>query len=180
MNQVYDPTFVNCMVMKSTGHSIFLFTSVYASPQASKRRFLWNQLVRLNPGNTVPWLLRGDFNVILKPDEGTGCSHRHTNGSHLFTDFLSSMGLWDISFRGPTFTWSRGNLHQRLDRCVANARWKYSFMSAHVTLLDGLGLNHRPLLVSLHEEFNHHINRSFRFINAWQSHPNFNDFLKGV
>ncbi|KAK8482867.1 hypothetical protein V6N12_012416 [Hibiscus sabdariffa] len=37
---------------------------VYASPNAALRKFVWNQLLNLDPGNEHAWLLGGDFNAI--------------------------------------------------------------------------------------------------------------------
>ncbi|KAK8625974.1 hypothetical protein V6N13_133631 [Hibiscus sabdariffa] len=75
---------------------------------------------------------------------------------------------------------SESHLHQRLDRWLVNAHQCLSFMEAFVTHLDRLGSNHQPLLVSLKEDENDGISRPFRFINAWQSHPDFHGFLETV
>ncbi|KAK8508936.1 hypothetical protein V6N12_058081 [Hibiscus sabdariffa] len=75
---------------------------------------------------------------------------------------------------------SESHLHQRLDRWLVNAHQCLSFMEAFVTHLDRLGSNHQPLLVSLKEDENDGISRPFRFINAWQSHPDFHGFLETI
>ncbi|KAL4304528.1 hypothetical protein GQ457_10G007360 [Hibiscus cannabinus] len=49
-----------------------LVSFVYASPNSSKRSSLWPQLLALNPGPNVPWLVGGDLNVIRSSDKRQG------------------------------------------------------------------------------------------------------------
>ncbi|KAL4334407.1 hypothetical protein GQ457_07G010750 [Hibiscus cannabinus] len=70
-----------------------LLTAVYASPCRSKRKDLWNQLAMLNPGDGTPWLLGGDFNVILSTEERIGGAWTRYSGSKLFAEFLFLQGL---------------------------------------------------------------------------------------
>ncbi|KAL4290191.1 hypothetical protein GQ457_14G018230 [Hibiscus cannabinus] len=124
--------FVNGRVRWKSRMSWIHFTIVYASPSSTRRRALWTQLESLNPGASVPWFVGGDFNVILHADERRGGSSSHIQGSRPFADFLFQAGLSDMGFRGPPFTWSRGNLYQRLDRCLANNAWIAQFLKSHV------------------------------------------------
>ncbi|KAK9047106.1 hypothetical protein V6N11_052963 [Hibiscus sabdariffa] len=127
----------------------FLLIVVYASPCSSKRKVLWPYLAALNPNNNVLWLI----------------------------DFLFTKGMNDLEFHGPPFTWSRGSLSQCLDRCVVNSMWFASFVNLYVLHLDILGSDHMPLLGSLGDVGYTACNRPFRFIEAWQSHPQFEEFL---
>ncbi|KAK9046398.1 hypothetical protein V6N11_052286 [Hibiscus sabdariffa] len=169
--------FIHFKVTVVAGNMSFLMTAVYASPCSSKRKFLWPHLATLNPDNNVPWLIGGDFNVILSGDERTGGANVHSCGSRLFSDFLFTRGMNDMGFYGPPFTWSRGSLSQRLDRCVVNSMWYASFVTSYVVHLDRLGSNHRPLLGSLGDVGYTTCNMPFRFIEAWQTHPQFKKFL---
>ncbi|KAE8671999.1 hypothetical protein F3Y22_tig00111877pilonHSYRG00324 [Hibiscus syriacus] len=45
------------------------FTTVYATPNVSKRKLLWEKLLQLDPGNEEAWALGGDFNSILNITE---------------------------------------------------------------------------------------------------------------
>ncbi|KAL4281612.1 hypothetical protein GQ457_03G016410 [Hibiscus cannabinus] len=170
--------FVNGRVRWKFGMSWIHFTIVYASPSSTRRRALWTQLESLNPGATVPWFVGGDFNVILHADERRGGSDSHIQGSRPFADFLFQTGLSYMGFRGPPFTWSRGNLYQRLDRCLANNSWIAQFPKSHVCHLEKNGSDHRPLLLCMDEIIRSFYHRPFRYIFAWQEHPTFSDFLK--
>ncbi|KAL4277875.1 hypothetical protein GQ457_03G022350 [Hibiscus cannabinus] len=115
--------FVNGRVRWRSRMSWLHFTIVYASPSSTRRRALWTQNETLNPGATIPWFVEGDFNVILLADERRGGSDSHTQGSRPFADFIFRTGFSNMGFRGLPFTWSRGNLYQRLDQCLANNAW---------------------------------------------------------
>ncbi|KAK8564993.1 hypothetical protein V6N12_058569 [Hibiscus sabdariffa] len=68
------------------------FTMVYASPTAARHKNLWCQLEALNPKVDSPWILEGDFNVILVTDECSGGVNLHDGGSRLVTYFISNTG----------------------------------------------------------------------------------------
>ncbi|KAL4386403.1 hypothetical protein GQ457_09G026060 [Hibiscus cannabinus] len=156
------------------------FTMVYASPSSARRRNLWSQLLSLDPEGDIPWVVGGDFNVILCADERRGGSSAHVQGSRPFAEFLCRSGLHDMGFRGSPFTWSRGNLYERLDRCLANNSWVSCFPHSYVCHLEKNGSDHRPLLLCSEEMMSEDRPRPFRYIMAWQEHPSFQEFLKSV
>ncbi|XP_039066344.1 uncharacterized protein LOC120211945 [Hibiscus syriacus] len=156
------------------------FIAIYANPNGSKRKHLWSQLEALAPNDNTPWIMGGDLNVILDVDERRGGATTHTNGSRLFANFMHSTGLLDLGFHGPPFTWNRGNLQQRLDRCLGNTKWISTFPNSQVLHLDRIGSDHRPLLLRLTTDKQDHKNRPFRCIAAWQEHHEFKDFIKSI
>lgn len=46
-----------------------LFTAVYASPMRHERRQLWKELNNIAKSNQEPWVLVGDWNMILDASE---------------------------------------------------------------------------------------------------------------
>lgn len=71
----------------------------------------------------MPWILAGDFNAIIDDSERQGGANRNIEGMigcDLFRNFIFKFGLTNMGFFGPRFTWSRGTLHQRLDRALCN------------------------------------------------------------
>ncbi|KAK9026592.1 hypothetical protein V6N11_039427 [Hibiscus sabdariffa] len=52
--------------------SWIFITIVYASPNARKRKQIWDPLLNLNPNDDTPWLVGGNFNAILHPDDICG------------------------------------------------------------------------------------------------------------
>ncbi|KAK8605011.1 hypothetical protein V6N13_082471 [Hibiscus sabdariffa] len=112
------------MVMRDDSLHWCYYTAVYASPTASIRKNLWGPLLSLDLGSDHPWLL-----AVM-------------GFSRLFREFVFDYGLIEVSFKGPEFTWQRGDLHQRLDWCLFNAEWNRLFPENLVYHLDKLGLDH--------------------------------------
>jgi len=71
-----------------------------------------------------------------------------------FTGALEVCELDDLGFSGDIFTWrnkqTTGNTHirERLDRAVANARWRMKFPLMHVKNGDPYHSDHRPVVLS--------------------------------
>ncbi|KAG4162157.1 hypothetical protein ERO13_D01G101250v2 [Gossypium hirsutum] len=89
-------------------------TAVYASPNGTKQKKLWPQLAELvhDPGKA--WLLGEDCNAIVSSDERGRGSINRSRVSNLFNNFILSMGLHDLGFLGPAYTWRRGSLKQSM------------------------------------------------------------------
>ncbi|KAG4208659.1 hypothetical protein ERO13_A03G147450v2, partial [Gossypium hirsutum] len=68
----------------------------------------------------------GDFNAILSGSDKVG---GRLNGKHcsLFGDSVDSLALQDFGFKGPTFTWQRGRVFERLDQAIGNDEWIKAF-----------------------------------------------------
>ncbi|KAL4320027.1 hypothetical protein GQ457_18G015790 [Hibiscus cannabinus] len=115
--------FVHGHCVPLNGEPRFRITFIYASPEVGRRRSLWPQLQALEPEHGIPWILGGDLNVIGNSVERRGGSLRRSGVCSLFGDFLFDTELLDMGFHGPQFTWRRGNLFQRLDRCLCNKAW---------------------------------------------------------
>ncbi|KAE8733790.1 hypothetical protein F3Y22_tig00000991pilonHSYRG00190 [Hibiscus syriacus] len=115
----------------------------------------------------VDWVQSRAVNIR---DSSQKKSHvSHSSGS------VESGGVYDLGFSGPKFTWSRGSLHQRLDRYLANL---YFFPDSTVFHLDRLGWDHRSLVLRLHNVNQITNSKPFRFVFAWQDHPSFSDLIK--
>ncbi|KAL4360801.1 hypothetical protein GQ457_04G012650 [Hibiscus cannabinus] len=158
----------------------FFVTFVYASPDPVRRRSLWDQLKSLVPDNNTPWVIGGDLNVISSSVERQGGSPYRLNVCRDFGDFLLDTGLLDMGFQGPRFTWKRGMLSQRLDRCLCNSDWYGLFPLSEVYHLIKLGSDHRPILLDTSPCVSSSGERPFRYIAAWNAHPKFDEFLRHV
>ncbi|KAL4323405.1 hypothetical protein GQ457_11G021940 [Hibiscus cannabinus] len=107
--------FVHARCLDILADREFLVSFIYASPNRHKRNVLWRSLAALCPDTDMAWVLGGDFNDI------TASSER---------------------YHGPQFTWKRGTLHQRLDRCIGNDNWWHMWPSSHVLHLSRFGSDH--------------------------------------
>ncbi|KAK8657846.1 hypothetical protein V6N13_036065 [Hibiscus sabdariffa] len=147
------------------------------SPNKSKRSSLWTQLEALRPSGDVAWLLGGDFNAIASSSERMGGSARRDGISVDFNDFLQRAGLNDLGFHGARYTWKRGTLHQRLDRCLGSDAWWWLWPQSHVLHLNRVGSDHRPLLLETDPAAHSPQRSAFRYLAAWQEHQDFEPLL---
>ncbi|KAL4326271.1 hypothetical protein GQ457_11G005490 [Hibiscus cannabinus] len=154
-----------------------LITFVYACPDSYRRRHLWTQLLALAPRSFMPWLLGGDFNVIASSSERQGGSERRSGVCPKFNEFLFQSQLHDLGFYGPSFTWERGSLSQRLDRCLCNGVWLDVYVDSVVFHLQKLGSDHRPILLNTGGQRMNNFSRPFRYLVAWNEHTDFSRFI---
>ncbi|XP_052287360.1 uncharacterized protein LOC127898893 [Citrus sinensis] len=153
-------------------------TAIYASPNPSIRRHLWNELAKIALTVQGPWLLGGDFNTILYNSEKKGGSPMGAGVCRLFQSWFHSHGMHDLPFHGPRFTWSRGNLFKRLDRVICNGDWAQTYAASTVLHLPKFISDHRPLLVKENINPPRNLNsRPFRFQAAWLTNDGFKDFV---
>ncbi|XP_039045113.1 uncharacterized protein LOC120184804 [Hibiscus syriacus] len=115
-------------------------------------------------GNKDAWVLGGDFNRILRINKS-------------FEDFVFDAGVQDVNFICPEFTWSRGNLYQRLDRFLINEGWSKLYPDSVTIYLDKIGSDHRPIYLQTKTQMTENKDRPFRFLAAWLEHPQFTEFL---
>ncbi|KAA3486982.1 Endonuclease/exonuclease/phosphatase [Gossypium australe] len=94
-----------------------LVTFVYGSLNGKKRKQLWEALKYTVLVDGTMWLAIGDFNAILASCEKRG-GRVIGKRCALFSEFMDSMGLHDLGFSGPNFTWNRGGVFERLDRAI--------------------------------------------------------------
>ncbi|KAJ4826614.1 hypothetical protein Tsubulata_002208 [Turnera subulata] len=72
----------------------------------------------------LSWIVMGDFNVISSPDETQGGQVPPQARKARFRQWIEECGLSDLGFKGPRFTWFRGNLWRRLDRVLVMDDWR--------------------------------------------------------
>ncbi|KAL4324684.1 hypothetical protein GQ457_11G014580 [Hibiscus cannabinus] len=122
----------------------------------------------------------GDLNVIGSSDERKGGALGRSGVCSHFCDFMLNYGLLDMGFNGPQFTWRRGTLFQRLDRCLCNRSWYVHFARSEVFHLPKLGSDHRPIMLDSGVDFRDRGNMPFRYVVAWNEHEDFADMLASV
>ncbi|KAK8656110.1 hypothetical protein V6N13_108669 [Hibiscus sabdariffa] len=172
--------FVHGVVRFKDDVVFYCFTIVYVSPQIGLRKHVWKLLEDLDLGDAIPWVLGGDFNSIFDKSERSGGSLLRDGMSKSFRDFICDNRLMDLGFKGSLFTWKRGSVQARLDRCLVNIKWLQSFPNGFVQHLDMIGSDHRPLLLRLEGSCVNSTLRPFLFIGARQDHPQFTSFLESV
>ena len=107
-----------------------------------------------NHHDDVPWLVGGDFNLMLWFTEKQGGGEFNFVEAKAFRQALDFCKLEDMQFMGHPFTWTNNqggddNLQERLDRFVANASWWDVYGSSFVTHLEKRKSDHLPLLLCI-------------------------------
>ncbi|KAK8558769.1 hypothetical protein V6N12_042065 [Hibiscus sabdariffa] len=80
--------FINAIVNSPTENKEFQLIMVYASPSASKRKYVWHCLEQLNPSGEIPCITSGGFNTFISSDERLG---RH-KAYHIFALKIGHVG----------------------------------------------------------------------------------------
>ncbi|GJV35563.1 RNA-directed DNA polymerase, eukaryota, reverse transcriptase zinc-binding domain protein [Tanacetum coccineum] len=85
-----------------------LFVSfVYASSSCVERRSLWNNLsMHKSIVNHRAWVLMGDFNVTLKPEEHSNGASNMTIDMNEFKDVVNNVEVEDLCSTRFQFTWT--------------------------------------------------------------------------
>ncbi|KAL5570907.1 hypothetical protein UlMin_020504 [Ulmus minor] len=145
-------------VIVTTHNSLsWRFTGLYGNPDSSLRTHSWDLLKHLGDCHSLPWLCGGDLNEILFYYEKSGGDNKSPSLMQNFRECLDHCGLADLGYRGPHFTWYRGNsnsnlIQERLDLMLGNQSWLHLFPNSVVRHLRFRGSDHRPLLVELLQE----------------------------
>jgi hypothetical protein len=148
-----DSNPISCLVYSDPPHSPWLLTCVYAPHTYQRCSDFWEFLSDMGNSFGGPWLLLGDFNLILSSVEKFGgrpfgsLSHRH------FEDFVHSNALIGLGFSGNKFTWSNHrqghvNIRKRLDKNLANKDWVHLFPNFLINIIPASNSDHCPLLLS--------------------------------
>lgn len=104
-------------------------------------------------GNVViPWLVGGNFNVVMYLYERIGCSSNNSLAMLEFNAFIVVVGLQDAGYSRSKFAWCR-KVHgltkkfARLDIIFTNASWISSMPILEVKHLIKANLDHSPILI---------------------------------
>ncbi|XP_071723822.1 uncharacterized protein [Rutidosis leptorrhynchoides] len=80
-------------------------TSIYGNPKIAERWRTWDLLRNLHLSCSLPWVVGGDFNEILKQSEKLGGDERSISQMEEFIEAIELCELRELEFRGSEFTW---------------------------------------------------------------------------
>ncbi|PNY17667.1 hypothetical protein L195_g014415 [Trifolium pratense] len=109
--------------IKMQNGGYWFFTTVYASPVEDLRTELWDELGRMANIMDDRWLVAGDFNDILGPNEKKGGAVVNRRKCSLFRDRIDACSLIDLGAVGSKYTW-RGPIHNK-ERIFEQFRSRY-------------------------------------------------------
>ncbi|XP_059310068.1 uncharacterized protein LOC132061235 [Lycium ferocissimum] len=157
-------------------------TFVYAKCDDGERQRLWEDLYHLAGRMKLPWMVGGDFNVIISEEEKLGGFPVTLNECKDFAFCINSCELFDLGFKGSPFTWWNGRaaddcIFKRLDRILANPSFQGIFPQIEVEHLINTGSDHAPLVLSCGEKVTN-VLKPFRFLNFWVKHSSFEEVVQ--
>lgn len=169
--------------LQNGGGGEFIITFVYASCDRSVRRTLYQELQQFGGYLQKPWMLGGDFNAILSPEEKKGGTMGFINSLIEFQEFVARAGLLDAGYSGNPFTWTNNqkgarNVKARLDRILHNDKWVEEFPTFTVQHLIREPSDHCPLIVKQHN-LSAGIGR-FVIQNMWFEDDSFHDLVRSA
>ncbi|XP_042016224.1 uncharacterized protein LOC121764235 [Salvia splendens] len=152
-------------------------SAVYAKCTRAERYYLWSK-IRDIAGEVQgrPWMIGGDFNTILSPQDRIGSDSNRVAEMVDFAEVVEECRLMDLGFDGSPFTWAKNALFERLDRVFINEQWTSVFESSRVSNLPRVASDHGPVLMRCETSTPRPQGKPFRFQNMWIRHLEF----KGV
>ncbi|KAL7586020.1 hypothetical protein Lser_V15G46368 [Lactuca serriola] len=134
----------------------YVFCSiVYAANKYIDRRGLWVSLVH-HKGlvREDPWIIGGDFNVTINPNESSAGTSKFTKGMVEFLECINTLEIQDINCNGLNFTWNQkpqGNngILKKLDRVMGNSSLMDLFPSIFASFLPYGLSDHSPIVIKI-------------------------------
>ncbi|XP_019241256.1 PREDICTED: uncharacterized protein LOC109221250 [Nicotiana attenuata] len=159
-----------------------MMTFVYAKCCALERLELWDNLYYLASDMELPWLVGGDFNVVMGEEEKIGGLPVYPPEYEDFAFCVNSCGLFNLGYKGSPFTWWNGRpnekcIFKRLDKILVNMPFQNLFPTIEVEHLIRVGSDHAPFLMSCGEEAMKFV-KPFKFLNFWTKHESFLEVVK--
>ncbi|GJR91349.1 RNA-directed DNA polymerase, eukaryota, reverse transcriptase zinc-binding domain protein [Tanacetum coccineum] len=167
----WDPMVVRVMIIHESKQSILcevenvankekiVSSFVYAANTCAERRDLWRDLsIHKILADNKPWLLMGDFNVTLKPEEHSTWSSVMTNDMQEFHDLVNNIEVDDICSSGFFYTWTKSlrnpnnSILKKLDRVMIIEAFMKENGYAHGVFLPYMVSGHSPAVLCLSDK----------------------------
>ncbi|XP_041011336.1 uncharacterized protein LOC121255118 [Juglans microcarpa x Juglans regia] len=168
---------------RDEGETWFL-TGIYGQPEAHRRHETWDLIRSLKMPSDQGWLLMGDFNEVLSNQEKSGGRDRSDMQMQDFRVVVDECELLDLGFQGTPFTWCNNretdhSISERLDRCLANLKWKALFPMVKVIHGNAAYSDHIPIKLQLQSnEFLRKGRKPFHFEAMWVEDKNCQEIIK--
>ncbi|CAN1240575.1 hypothetical protein LINGRAPRIM_LOCUS2790 [Linum grandiflorum] len=181
----FDSFYIAITVELSPGYSAILI-GVYLHTDYQTRQTQFSAIVNLIQSVHLPYIVFGDFNVVLDSSEKTGGGPiRQLPVTH-FRTFVNNLALADIGFHDPPFTWSNLShtpslvIQSRLDRFLLSPQILVDFSSALARHHSDVGSDHRVISLTLEPSQNMRTKRLFRFDNRWATNPEVTELIQSI
>lgn len=139
-------------VLNKDGSKPWGLVAVYGDPSRVQNPKIWEEIGEFIEQCDGHACMFGDFNVVMSLEEKSGGSAELGEPNRLFREWFRNMGLLDLGYHGPAFTWSNrqggsDNISQRLDRAMATIYWAMTYNETAVFHLPRFNSDHMPILI---------------------------------
>ncbi|KAK9723972.1 hypothetical protein RND81_05G038200 [Saponaria officinalis] len=166
----------------NTGFCTFWLSVVYGFNTRMGRHELWAKLASLSAACSMPWLLLGDFNIVLHDGENKSTTMFDHRSMRDFGDCCQNIQLMDLPYQGMHYTWSNKQFEEartwcKLDRVIGNCVWFQASWDVQVEFLEPGVSDHSPGLVSFTTPSGNKGN-SFKYLNGWSQQDSFQQTIR--
>ncbi|XP_075085014.1 uncharacterized protein LOC142168253 [Nicotiana tabacum] len=168
---------IHCSVVSRNQQIECEMTIVYGYNKVEQRRDLWQQLNSLSQTITKPWIIWGNFNSLLSPQDRLKGATVTSYEIKDCTECIQQLMLNELIWKGDYYTWTNKQqggdiIWSRIDRAFGNAEW----MVKYGHLLNEYKLphisDHCPMMITTNVR-EPRIITTFKFFNVWATHENF-------
>lgn len=159
-------------------HLYFWLLFFYGLHSVKTRKPLWTSLKGLGNGLVDPWIVLGDFNSYLSPDDKKGGNVIRNHETTDFEDCVSSLELVDMHSVGCFFTWMNTKVCSKLDRVSVNNAWLCYKVNSFVEYLAPGCISYHSCYIVAFDVVDKRHNNSFKFFNMWTLHENFDRIVR--
>ncbi|KZV23375.1 hypothetical protein F511_35194 [Dorcoceras hygrometricum] len=100
-----------------------MLTCIYGLHSIQTRLPLWDMLKSVGQNINDPWILLGDSNSVLTPEEKYGGLPVTNREIRDIYDCVASLELHDTPHVGCYYTWSNNTVRSKIDRVMINGAW---------------------------------------------------------
>ncbi|XP_073020815.1 uncharacterized protein [Primulina eburnea] len=151
----------------------FYTSFVYGLHTICQRRLLWKDLLDIGNNCNIPWMVLGDFNNVLSPDEKLGGLKVKNYETKDFVDCFNSLDLSDLRHIGCYYTWMSHQVCSKLDRVLVNNHWLTSNTFAIAEFMVPGCVSDHSMSIVVFRDTEAPKKKPFKFFNMWALSDNF-------
>lgn len=164
--EAHPDQFVHCLFETVDSKYKGYVTFIYAHNCFDKRKLLWDDLFRLYSSIQLPWIVLGDFNVVIDAFEKISEVGSQVVISVELHQLFFQTDLHDLRYVGNTFTWDNGHTFCKLDMALCNSFWEAQYSGTIVDFATKSISDHSPTPLQVFKPVKH-LAHPFRFKNLW-------------
>ncbi|KAK7267103.1 hypothetical protein RIF29_19767 [Crotalaria pallida] len=164
------------------GMQLFCVTVIYAANDHGIREELWNDLRAISDHMDLPWLLMGDFNTFLDPQEKYGGNPVDISNLADFRNCVDYCQLQDMNYYGQHLTSDNKQLDGnrvfcKLNKTLVNENWIQMWPNSQTKFLNGGISYHSPMIVRWLSDTENR-RSGFKYFNMWYKAEEFNAVIQ--